>query len=87
MTLFRRLLALTAAAVALVTAGCANVQPWERGTLADYTAHRRFSETETVSPPSVFEDARSVEELTRLEDELPESALVEAQSRFNELMG
>lgn len=37
MTLFRRLLALTAAAVALVTAGCANVQPWERGTLADYT--------------------------------------------------
>lgn len=29
--------ALACAAVAAMTSGCANVKPWERGTLSDYT--------------------------------------------------
>ena len=31
------LLLLTLGALGLCTSGCANVKPWERGTLADYT--------------------------------------------------
>ena len=30
-------LLLLAGVAALLTSGCANVQPWQRGTLADYT--------------------------------------------------
>ena len=33
----RRIGPYVCAAVLLAGAGCANVQPWERGTLADYT--------------------------------------------------
>ena len=33
----QRLLLLFLAAVALVSSGCQNVQPWEKGLLADYT--------------------------------------------------
>ena len=48
-------LLLLGAVIALLTSGCVNVQPWERGTLADYTMRSdRDSSGEKLSEHMLF---------------------------------
>jgi hypothetical protein len=58
----------------------------QAGTLVDYSRHQILNQKERKPAPLDYGEVPSVEEVTALEDRLPDGVLVEARTAFNDLM-